>query len=382
MSVFVLIIVGVFFRTAMYMVLQRHTTSFAVGVMALFLLASQCLAGCFDFGLFIPANLYQLSLLLGVFASLAARAKSSEYSYKSKSPERPTTGRVSKKNHTSVVQGAVDRRFEIILVGLICLGCFSVPDLIRASSLETLPQGYRQERVGTAKGNSDILMESDSEHERLDRNLAFRFDDSAAQYALAESFIRRFENTINKNEILKSNTPLQLSDFSRKMREIEGLQPMEMQRILTLPGVSEHLVPALNHLRSSREACCLTSNVHLRLFHLSFLQGDNGNRDLDRMVRLVEGTRYRLFTKGLLHYELGDYPKAFASWKPCLESKSVYRSQIIQYATRVATVDELLEKLFPKTDWFLLELANKHLLDPEQRELRERVLELAKSKSG
>ena len=146
MSVFVLIIVGVFFRTAMYMVLQRHTTSFAVGVMALFLLASQCLAGCFDFGLFIPANLYQLSLLLGVFASLAARAKSSEYSYKSKSPERPTTGRVSKKNHTSVVQGAVDRRFEIILVGLICLGCFSVPDLIRASSLETLSQLDRLEQ--------------------------------------------------------------------------------------------------------------------------------------------------------------------------------------------------------------------------------------------
>lgn len=382
MTFLILVIVAVFFRTAVYMVPQRHPISFCGGVMAIFLLTSQCLAGCFDYGLFIPANLYQMSLLLGVFAGLAVQAKSSEYSYKSKVMSRSSAGRQPKSARLSVLQRAADFRFEILLVGLICLGCFSVPDLIRASSLETVPPGNKQERVWNAIDDTSKPLDSDSEHDRLERNLPYRFDDSAAHYALAESFIRRFEDAIDKYESLNSTSRIQLHEFSRRLNEMAESKPIEMQRVLALPVVTENLVPALKHLRNSCDACCLTPNVHLRLSHLSFLHGGDGNEDLDRMVRLVEGSRYRLFSEGLTHYERGDYEKAFVSWKPCLESKSAYRTQIIQYATKVATLDQLLDMLFPKSDWFLLELANKHLLDPEQREFRERVLELARSKSG
>lgn len=359
------------FRAAVNLLLKKRAYETAIGTTWVFVLTTQFIASCFDFGLYIPAVIYQLTFVVGLCSSVAAKSDSIE--------ERLEIDmRIAKHPPqwlNSVLQ-ACGRRFEFLLLGVLFLGFFGAVDLTRAASLETLPVGSIQENAWFADGQGDS-----TQQDRLLRNIASRTDDSKAHFAIAEWYIQQFENELSSK--LPSGSKLQLSSFASRMEQQKGAVSPEQLKLLESDLIRNNLVPASDHLHASRKANLFDPNVHLRLFHLGFLSPEeDASKDLERTIRLLEGKRYDQFVEGLSNYKNGKFAQAFACWRPCLEMKSKYRTQIVLYAMQVETVDQLLVELFPKKKWFLLELANQHLTDPNQQDLRLRVLEMARDTKG
>ena len=362
-------IFGTMFRSAIFMMVSQRSDIRALGTTWLFVLTTQLIASCFDFGLYIPALLYQLAFLTGVL--------SSQYGGGEEELQKDKVRRHKRNPLLSLMDGGyalVGRRFEFMVLGLVFLGIFGVFELTRASSLETLPQGSKQRSVAATT-------DGQTEFERLSRNIGARSDDSKAQYAIAEYYIRKFETELAKE--LPSGSVRELSSFVNLLQNGTPQSNENVRKLVDSRVVQANLKPALKHLVAARQSNPFDPSIHLRMFHLGFLQPPGvGNKDLDRTIRLLEGKRYEQFMKGLANFKSGKHSEAFACWKPCLENRSHYRSQIVSLALKVGTVDELLEEFFPRKKWFLLELANQHLTDPNQQVIRLRVLEMARVMKG
>lgn len=356
------------------MLTDRDLDLSAVGAVGVFFVASQFVASQFDFGLSIAANLIAVAFLTGAFnaAGTVWLEGDSEADSLMHSSRGRWLGRI-----------LVDRQFEVVLVGLAVLAVTVGMDLMHASSVETVQTFSGRPSVGEQRSVSHV---EERQRVRLLRNIHQRWDDAEAHYALAESCIRQYETSLRENAQslgLPVKTVAELRPLVVALRSDDRFAA-GMEKLRQARPTSQWLLPALRHLHAARTANCLIPNVHLRLHHLSVLDLEEEIDDthFSRAIWLWEGRRHEFFVDGLSHYRDGSYSQAFAAWRPCLIEKSRYRTQIVALATRVADPEMLMQELFPASPAFLSELISRDLTNPEQRELKDKMIKIYDAKHG
>ncbi len=365
--------------SAVRLLINRHFEFYVMGVAWFFLMVSQLIAGCFDFGLLIPANMYLLAVMSGLFSGIALRSNRSTLP-----PEAGKVSRAKTKARALPLSGRIglvliERRFDLVSVSLFFLAILCAADLGKTSSLESLPVGHLSNE-GTMQGGRKLADRDEIEVQfsRLLRNIPFRSDDAKAHFAIAEGYISRFES--QTAEMLGAEAgSITLHSVSVRIAQLLKADKQEdVERIVSSKVIAENLQPAYAHLIFARRACCLDPNIHLRLAQLSFMGTETTRvESLERLIRLQEGKRHDSFANGLARYEAGELETALELWKPCLNSRSRYRERVIDFALSSAKLEDLLKNFFPHSKRFLVELAEKHLSEPGQSESREIVLQLA-----
>ncbi len=356
-------------RHCLGLLASRNRRERLTGTLGVFFVCSQAVANSFDFGSYIPANFLLYCCVAGlIFRTETLPGKAVEE-----------------------VQGAgiwgflVDHPGTLGLAGLTLFSLLSLNELMRAASVEVLPAGKQQASLLEGQSSS---VQSSSGHsssgqaERLARNIVFRWDDSKAHAALAESHIRHFESTLAKQ--VGADVTLRALADRIELAKASGVSVEAVNGMAKSDLAKRHLLPALAHLEAARHACCLDPNVHLRLYQLAFMHTEQPKESaalhLTRSVRLREGYRYNLYEAGKQSLESGDRTAAYSAWRPCLESRSIYRKQIVSHAMAAEDLESLLDDLFPAEDWFLNELLTHHLTDERQRAERQLVAKRLSSK--
>ncbi|GAB5404936.1 MAG: hypothetical protein Aurels2KO_31670 [Aureliella sp.] len=348
----VVLAITIALRHCLNLLTSRNRRERLTGTLGVFFLCSQTVANSFDFGCYIPANLLMYSCIAGIVYRTETLSK----------------GDSRQQGNAGLLGLAFDHRGSLGLVGLVFFCLISINELMRASAVEVLPGGKQQASLLNNQPASDQAA-------RLARNVVFRWDDCKAHAALAESNIRKFELALTKQ--VGAEVKLDALAQRIELAVASGVSVESVSGMAESDLSKRYLQPALSHLRAARKSCCLDPSVHLRLYQLGFLQRELDSVDtsihLARSVRLREGYRYELYESGKDSLSNGDLASAFDAWKPCLESRSIYRKQIVSQALSVGDVESLLENLFPAEDWFLNELLNSHLTEERQRADRQLV---------
>lgn len=376
-----LVLVAAVFQlgSAARLLINRHFEFYVLGIAWFFLMVSQLIAGCFDFGLLIPANMYSLAVLSGLFSGTALWSK--------RPILRPKSGKVSRSGTNArtlplserIGLALSKRRFDLVFFSLFFLAILCATDLGNTSSLESLPVGHHSNGRNSQDGPKLSDRDEDAaQFSRLLRNIQFRSDDAKAHFAISEGYISRFESRAAELLGVEAGS-IALHSVSARIEQLLRADKQEdIERIVSSTVIAENLKPAYAHLLLARRACCLDPNVHLRLAHLSFMGPETSRVEcLERLIRLQEGKRYDSFENGLARFEAGELEMALELWKPCLNARSRYRERVIAFALSSAKLEDLLKSFFPRSERFLVELAEKHLSEPGQSESREIVLQLA-----
>lgn len=334
-----------------------------VGITGLFFLVSQLVACTFDFGLSIPANMIAVSFLSGSLLAVAG-SRSEEEELEATSDRRiPLLGKIPR------------RETQIIIVILAFLAFFVGKERMSASSVEFMPIDAV---AGESNSRAELKLAAlQRQTERIQSHITRRWDDSRAHFALAESYVAGYELSGDQS---RPNPPV--SDLAKVIKSLRIADRQdEAEALLESTGAQPSFMLALTHLRHARDGSCLNRRVHARLHDLEAFDMEQPitNDSYERAVRLWEGTRYNAFMNGLAAYESEDFDAAFLAWKPCCETNSLYKSRVIELATDVAPLEKLCGTLFPTTLEFLTELAEKHFDAPEDRELRDRAIQLISS---
>lgn len=336
-----------------------------VGTVGTFFLLSQFVASQFDYGLSIPGNLMVAAVLAAAVVSQGADG--GRLLQEKQSDGEPVTSSLSN-------QIMLHRQPELILVGLIGLGVLIGIDLMRASSVERVAKSPTSNSVQSALSRQ----QEDLQHVRLKRAIVNRWDDGPAHYALAESYISKYEAFLRARTKVVDVPVTSVSALRSVVVRLRSDEKhtIAMETLLDAPPTEQLLLPALRHLRAAREANCLIPRVHHRLHHLAVLDLEEqvSLKHLKRAVHLWEGRRHDYFRQGLEHYVAKDFPAAFRPWQRCLLVPSRYRSQIVALAARVAEPTQLINQLFPHEERLFHDVITQDLDEAIHQDLRNEMI--------
>jgi O-antigen ligase len=279
---------------------RPQSQSRGLGVMAVFLLVSQILSGCFDFGLYIPANTLLMAALCGAVVKLAA-------------PCRP-----------AIQDAEQSKTSKFSLVGSLLL----VPLL--AGGLEFQREG-RVQRSFSVMDLNDLDEQRSSEI--LDQNiglvsqaLRYRWDDGEAHLALAQFCLQRyrvqlFEEYRRSQSWLDEERLWMQSSFAYQFQVLSEMQPVVRRDYQEIAKSNPLLTKAGKHLRLARSACPWLMPPHLWTALLGQLRGSQTSDvqvAVERAQRFGGGQEHTWYWSGVLLQFSGDTSGAISAWQRCI----------------------------------------------------------------
>ncbi len=344
-------------------------TTLAFAVTGVFALAGQMVASMFDFGLFIPANFLLFALLCGALAGSAARLRS----------------------HRTVCgswRPALNRGATILTAsGLIAGCCWSM------SEIRTIVPAEKALRDVRLAGELQELSAPLLAHhiEALTGAGQIRPDDTELRRRLAELWLQRYQvetaEELQARTSFKANDPrlIQLASplliHQRAWLYERSEMPDEMDALRQSTAVQKNLAPALKHLLASRQACPLLPEVHCGIAQLCALLGPVSQDEIhiSRTRRLAPGNPDMLYLSGLLDFQAGRFPEAYAAWKASLSLSPRYLSPVLQIAGAGLAAPDAVEELLPDSPELLVDLAVRQFATAGMEPIREQLLARAEA---
>ena len=261
----------------------QSPTSIAVGLMGVFLISSQAVASFFDFGFYIPANTFGLSVVLG-FLGFHAQSLG---------------GRLKKGSWLRLqVPNVAISTIVLVLFGAICLVAYSMHQ--RATI-----QNLSKPRLKQLTRENMTLSQS---KERLDQLLPLVENcptpdglNYAAGLLVHRCRLEHFEEEYDENSIqrlvaVKSDAEqkakekaiivknlwnaTQLMQLQENVNFLKSESKMELRKFTAKPFIQQNLQPAKQLLEYSRKISPLQPAVHLRLAQINSIIGDAKESDL------------------------------------------------------------------------------------------------------
>jgi len=352
--------------------------TYALGVGGTFALSSQAIQACFDFGLYLPANMLLLALVCGAVCGRAARIESRDGST-SNGATRWLAYLVALPPGRALTASCC-----VAAVGVLLLGCV---------------QARRSVAVESAVARAKPLdVRQPHSLDALDGCLA-RFaavplsavEDVEAQLRLARLWINRLR--VGLLDRLRREAAAGASESvlwsATDTTHLHGrLQPLlaqqrtaELTAVRQSPPVLENLPHALAHLRLARSLCPLLPEVHLLLAQLTVLEATNADNqaDLDR-VRLTAPANPQILPRcGLLELQAGRIAAACRTWRMSLELAGEQLPQIIQTARPCIDLAAHIGDLMPDSPQWILDVASRQFSTEDDRQVRRALLAKADS---
>ena len=362
---------------------ERHLAT--LGYIGAFAIASQGIHACFDFGLFLPANMLLFALLSGVIAGNAALARVGSHYYSlQKITASPAAQGLLLPRLVGVplmglllVSGWLGLR-EVHAAGSAQLACRSAADVLVADSAELIADSTTREEV-------------DHHITALQRELKRRPDDADVLRILGYLWICRYR--LSAFEML-AQTPsaAKWDDAERwrltstqtlhqrvhqlwRLRQQAGLDWIESQ-----PQIRDNLRPGVVCFQAARRACPYDSAVGLELAALSFLS-DKGLQGeaalLEAAVRVDPARADVLYRAGRLALDAGFDEDGYGYWRRCLQVSAQYERIILSAVLQRLPAERVVEELLPADPQRLLHLARSRASDQKIKDLRPLLVERA-----
>lgn len=339
----------------------------AMGVAGVAALAGQVIAGTFDFGLWLPANLLLMALLGGAIAGRAADLAS---------------GKGWSRHLVLTRRPLVCRIISIAFLGALFWSAAEIAQMTRVDRAVQTAELFRAQPNSTAEGLRFAARE-------LRAAIGHRTDDMQAQQLLAELAIQRYSNSFRellsrqtsmaaKQEDLQAAT--QPSFLHARLQQYSRTGPPDrVEKIRNDPLVRDNLAPALEHLIWARRACPLVPQVHLRIAELALLAAGPAADELSiqRARRLAPAQPDVLYSCGVLEYQAQRTEAALAYWRESLSKSADFLPQILRLAEPLLAQDSTVEHLFPDQPTLLINLAREKYGEQPQRAIQQALLRRA-----
>jgi len=378
---------------------DRDPRGFAFAIAAIFALGGQAVAGAFDFGLYMPANMMLFALLCGAVSGRAAELA-----------RRTSPGFLGlHRGHLYWPALAA-----LLLVGAV-LGCLEIRRVAAfksatvfakkhadfASAPDVSPEGVLAsiQRVEAAVGQREDDAEALLMLARLQIGLyrlrvfdqlreEARFIREESQQAAGEGAepIEDEWAGFDDESLWNERTPLTEMHFWLHQHVRDG-RPDLLQEWRSDPIVEEHLLPALKNLVLARRCCPLLPHVHLRLAKLCGLVADPATDriHLARLRRLVSASPELLYECGRLQLQGARPDLACESWQRCLAITAKrpqyagYRERILRIAGAELETPGMIEKLLPESPGELIQLARERFPAEENPNVHRLLVERAEA---
>ncbi len=375
--IFVLAWLLVFHYSSFLLYRGQSANSIGVGTCGIFLVFSQATASMFDFGLYIPANMLLMSVLVGFLAyhahSLSGRLK------------KPTWLKFEVPNY--VMQVGLLILFASLTVVALDFYRRSRLDMAMTPPIENLDYRLTEESI-------------DRRIELIERQISKCRSVAALNY-LAELRILRarvaFLNSLQAEDEFRNAVVLLDDEEKRELTEnvwdLTTLQRMQENafylrndisnfqaaRFLSSSFIRENLPPAVSYLVYSRHLSPLQPVVHIRLAQIAGVIGeeDAGVEDMERAIQLAPNNpNYRMIA-GVFYLQNGDEKAAGTHLRRYLELLPNSVLSVIEMlkgktSRRVQLVGnrEIFDYFLPDDPKLLYRFSKKWLADdPEVRQL-------------
>lgn len=331
-------------------------TDLGIATAAAFLVTTQTVHSCFDFGMYLPAVFVPLALITGAFFRRAADLSG------------PANVHASPRRGRGLLNLAVAL---LIGGGLAWSGCELRAAWIARAALAETRHGFESPNLQDAKWVDAAL-------EQLRTAAAASPDDGEVRVRLAELLIARYAIAFRRS---LENAPVypavwQWASVNKLHADAHLLARIQDDATLAalreFPLVVQFLKPALAEARRARELCPLAPYGHLLVAKLCFIDESPRNDAfyLERAERLVGGRADWLYEIGSLHIDAARLEPGFAAWRRSWELSPRHEAGIIRGASGYLTPEQMLKKLVPARPEIMMELARQYFPGPEQEHLR------------
>ncbi|MBN02217.1 MAG: hypothetical protein CMJ77_24200 [Planctomycetaceae bacterium] len=384
------------------------TTNTMLAVTGTFALTSQVVGACFDFGLYIPANMLLMATICGAVVgrvacvSLSADAKAGGSSTRS-SDDVPATKQSNKKTNfyqsdillqpdsdaahlsrSSLFILTPPSLLTSLVLGMLLLGClFGCIELRRTAEIASALRKAPLDRVAEMDSPEELAILI----KEIEDTLPKRWDDAHAHQHLAALLTQRYRaetyrslttelngfSSAAKSPTSSERNPKLWSQSSvwHLHKTINALRQQGDQeavsRLLSQPSI-RHLARAELHAIAARIAAPTIPQVHYLLAELSAIKSPQADNQihLERARTLAPGDASQWYWTGLLDLHQGRVEQACRSWRRSLELSSEHLDDIVIYARQQLSVEQLIDQILPPRSELLLTVARRNFNAPEE----------------
>ena len=384
------------------------TTNTMLAVTGTFALTSQVVGACFDFGLYIPANMLLMATICGAVVgrvacvSLSADAKAGGSSTRS-SDDVPATKQSNKKTNfyqsdillqpdsdaahlsrSSLFILTPPSLLTSLVLGMLLLGClFGCIELRRTAEIASALRKAPLDRVAEMDSPEELAILI----KEIEDTLPKRWDDAHAHQHLAALLTQRYRaetyrslttelngfSSAAKSPTSSERNPKLWSQSSvwHLHKTINALRQQGDQeavsRLLSQPSI-RHLARAELHAIAARIAAPTIPQVHYLLAELSAIKSPQTDNQihLERARTLAPGDASQWYWTGLLDLHQGRVEQACRSWRRSLELSSEHLDDIVIYARQQLSVEQLIDQILPPRSELLLTVARRNFNAPEE----------------
>ena len=324
-----------------------------IGLAGLFVITSQIICSCFDFGLYIPSNIMTLSLVVGGICTINAnRPKDGDY-------EKPPRWR-------STCGSAC--RFTVPLLGCVIALAASVE--LKNITMAKEVQDEVQPLIDAINNKMTEKEEEDAEDisdqdiqlglDLLDKAILVRPDDARLHEQASVLLLEQYHRV----DIGEPSTTLAIFYWTQLYHQVPLADQLEtLQRD---QAIRDYIYPAMRHAVLARRASPMLPNPHLLMAQLSGLNGsiDSYQRHAERSLLVVPSDPDLLFLTGALHYLAGNQELAFLNWRQSLSysQHNLEKITLLADPEHTATIEQI-DMLYPDSPKLLLSLARQAYRD-------------------
>lgn len=357
-------------------------TTLGVGTMGVFVIFSQAMVSCFDFGLYIASNMLLLSVLMG-FMAYQAQALS---------------GRLKK-------QSFLQFRCPNYIVQVVVLVMFAAStmvalDLYRRATLDQ----YMSPRISQLnRANMDL--DKTTDRIAVLTRLVQRTPTSECMNYLGDLWMHRsrlqlYDSMTNSIEFKEA---FELMDLKRQAQFLENLWNLthiqrvqetacsllriesryDLVKFLNRPAISEDLPWALTYFKYSRESSPIQPLVHLRIAEIKGVIGDvrSGDVDMERALSLAPSNPSFRKVAGIYYLQSGLVDGSIDHWNQYLKLEPGGYQGLMKILTGrtsrniVPVSSEEILQIIPDDGGMIFDYVDKYMSkeSPQQEEFLERA---------
>ncbi len=362
----------------------------ALGLVGLVCLTGQLIAAFFDFGLYQPANLVVMSIVMGMVVGRAARPESVRVKSENTgiTPLISENGdgssrRIENKSTLNLIPGVI---VLVAIAGTCWAGYESLGIESRKHAGRTVAKLKRQN--GEARGIDKILDQAQLD---LERAIKIRPDDSESHFQLGELMILKYrikaaeqsadllkkekaailleqptiEFEIPSEEMIWNSTSISI--LHREYRLAERKQKELAVQLKESKLADQYLSNAYQAFLKAESCCPRLGKTQLRLAQLSaFFDPGNEASHLDTALSRAPNNTQLLFDCGLLALNSGEHTVAIELWGRCLANpySHTYERPIVELSQMELPLKAMFERVLPLRPEFLLMTARKYFHEP------------------
>ncbi len=348
---------------------KPDSMSRAVGFACLIALIGQSVAAVFDFGWFIPGNMFLFALMMGILCSQL------NWSWAS--------SRVSQKNDASFSL----RFVQIATAILLLLTAWSAYEYSAVDARQACRKFY--ERFDPVRDRELV-----SDYHQLARYaVQIRPDDAQAHFHLALNHILKYrlaasnamvQDVLNAQNEVQTQTPgktnaVEIDDPQTEFTFEDAWQrstlnalhrvtraalledKLYFDELAESKPVRDHLVAAWNELKLAEDRLDKFWFVDIALAQLSLLMGHEEQEEahIQSAIENSLNNSEVLYLAGILRHQSGNAAGAYSAWNQCLRQTREFEAAIVQFCRNEVGIREFFEQVLPSEPYFRLRIAKK-----------------------